>query len=431
MTKEFSAIIRYTPYYLQERLRFHIEPLKAPEADDFEAAVLFCDIAGFSKITEQITKHDPDAISDLVDLLDDYLGSLVNMIIEKGGDVVKFAGDALFAMWPANKDNNLTAVVCQAMRCAMFIKRKMNNFKAKQLKSKNVVVNIRLGIGAGKLSVYHIGGIFDRWELLFTGEAMRQASKSGTRAKGQELVISRPVRKILERKHGLQKTPEDHILKVLPRFLNTRYIPIQPKKITAVSEKALRAYIPRAILSRIDEGLNPRLAELRQVSVIFLKVLDFRFSESSQIMEIQPLMEMMQRCLYKYEGSVNRFGFDDKGAVLLAAFGLPPFEHEDIAYRAVMASLHLRDVFHKNNLECVIGIGTGPVFCGSVGSIRRSEYTMHGSIVNLAAGLMQASSSILCEEKTYQRAKEKVEFKAMEPVPIKGRRNPVRVYSPI
>ena len=77
---------------------------------------------------------------------------------------------------------------------------------------------------------------------------------------------------------------------------------------------------------------------------------------------------------------------DDKGASLVAAFGLPPLAHEDDAIRAGRAALAIRERLSLMQVRHSTGIAaTGMAFCGIVGSAMRREYTMIGDVVNLSA----------------------------------------------
>jgi class 3 adenylate cyclase len=83
----------------------------------------------------------------------------------------------------------------------------------------------------------------------------------------------------------------------------------------------------------------------------------------------QRLMLRIQETIYQWEGSVNKLVVDDKGLLVLCAFGLPPLRHGDDAYRAVRAALDLPDAIKrvKGDSEVRIGVSTGSAFCGIVG----------------------------------------------------------------
>tara|TARA_B110000305_G_C19007337_1_gene433276 strand:- start:35 stop:271 length:237 start_codon:yes stop_codon:yes gene_type:complete len=68
-------------------------------------------------------------------------------------------------------------------------------------------------------------------------------------------------------------------------------------------------------------------------------------------------------------GSINKVIVDDKGALVLCVFGLPPMVHHDDSYRAITAAFLMRHHLHDLGLFCKIGVATnrgakkGPTFC--------------------------------------------------------------------
>ena len=99
MSGHFASLRRYLPALLTGQLANRTQPLEDPEADSFQAIVMFADISGFTALTETMTRDNPEGADALVEILDDYLGRLIDIIILWGGDIVKFAGDAVFALW--------------------------------------------------------------------------------------------------------------------------------------------------------------------------------------------------------------------------------------------------------------------------------------------------------------------------------------------
>src|SRR6185369_10067410 len=87
---------------------------------------------------------------------------------------------------------------------------------------------------------------------------------------------------------------------------------------------------------------------------------------------------------------------------------------DDNAQRAVEAALHVQSSLESIGLDSGIGVATGKVFCGPVGSPRRREYTIHGGTMNLSARLMQAATDeVLCDEATMNAVRGKLQFQEL------------------
>jgi class 3 adenylate cyclase len=150
---------------------------------------------------------------------------------------------------------------------------------------------------------------------------------------------------------------------------------------------------------------------------------------------INGAFEHMIRPVYTYEGTVARL----MGDSILAFFGAP-LAHEDDPQRAVLASLDIvanmalyREKIKKAwgiDFNVWIGINTGLVVVGAVGSDLRMEYTALGDAINLAARMEQTAKpgTIQIAEETYKLVKHLFEFEALAPFEVKGKAKPVQAY---
>eukprot|EP00002_Diphylleia_rotans_P030805 TRINITY_DN6370_c0_g1_i7.p1 TRINITY_DN6370_c0_g1~~TRINITY_DN6370_c0_g1_i7.p1 ORF type:complete len:1413 (+),score=235.95 TRINITY_DN6370_c0_g1_i7:176-4414(+) len=93
-----EAITSFLPRYLLNKVS-RLPPREHPEAEEFPVALLFADISGFTKLSEILGKQGPFGLEQLTKHLNSYFGSIIEVIDEHGGDVIKIAGDAIMAMW--------------------------------------------------------------------------------------------------------------------------------------------------------------------------------------------------------------------------------------------------------------------------------------------------------------------------------------------
>src|ERR1700712_3488235 len=99
------------------------------------AALLFADISGFTALTERLAQRGPAGVEELTRLLNTSFSQILDLIEAHGGDVVKFAGDALLALWPAAEldasgagAEDLATATLRAAQCALAIHRRMTSF---------------------------------------------------------------------------------------------------------------------------------------------------------------------------------------------------------------------------------------------------------------------------------------------------------------
>ena len=81
-------------------------------------------------------------------------------------------------------------------------------------------------------------------------------------------------------------------------------------------------------------------------------------------------------------------------------------------------------------LKTGIGISTGQVFSGVLGSLRKKEYTSVGATVNIAARLqgMAGPGEVIISERTYSKVSDRIKAEKLPPVTVKGVDGPITVY---
>jgi class 3 adenylate cyclase len=432
-TAPLEDLACYVPSLILRRMSAEAGITMAPAVERFPAAVLFADLSGFTALTEHLTQHSPAGAEELTRILDLYFGHLVQIVLAHGGDVVKFAGDGLLALWYG--DEPLATLAQRAVQCGLSVQMVMapDAWGSVDGAAPPPDLKVRVGVGAGEVTTMHLGGVFGRWELLVTGDTLAQTGRAESEARPGEVLITPAAWPLVAERCVGHPLPSGAVrLDGLADYIPMRGL--APPPLLPEMAEALRAYLPKAILSRLDAGQTAWLAEQRRVTVLFVNLPNL--SADTPLRQAQALMRALQTSLYRFEGSITRLGTDAKGPTLVAALGLPPFSHEDDPERGVRAALAIHQSLRELGFACAIGVTTGRALCGAVGAQRRREYTMMGSMVNRSARLMQAAGSgalagglpILCDEATFRAARAHLHFEPLPPMRLKGVAAPVTVY---
>lgn len=202
-------------------------------------------------------------------------------------------------------------------------------------------------------------------------------------------------------------------------------------------ERYVTKEVADIILKNIE---NIRLGgEHREVTTLFVDIHGFsQISEKLSAEEIVHLLNdffrLMVEIVFKYEGTIDKF----MGDGLMVLYGAP-IAHEDDALRSIKTAMEMKEritEFNKNRKEPLtlgIGITSGEVVVGNIGSEKRMEYTAVGVRVNLAARLQAISKNnqILIDKNTYLKITNLVDAVQLEAIMIKGLKSPVEIYEVI
>ncbi len=146
-------------------------------------------------------------------------------------------------------------------------------------------------------------------------------------------------------------------------------------------------------------------------------------------------MSAMVRAVERHKGVVNKFVGDE----IIGIFGAP-VEHEDDALRCVRAGMEMISEVRRMNAERAargkkefaigVGINSGNVVCGVMGSEARAEYTVLGAPVNLTARLCSSAKplQVVITKFTWELVKDQVEVVPLGEQPFKGFSEPIPVF---
>ena len=208
------------------------------------------------------------------------------------------------------------------------------------------------------------------------------------------------------------------------------------------TQEKLLQYVPKELLAKLEAARagHSMEGERRVVTILFCDVKGS--TAAAETMDPEDWAEVMNGAfehliapIYRLEGTLARL----MGDAILAFFGAP-IAHEDDPERAVLAGLQIvngivpyREQAHAQwglDFNVRVGINTGLVVVGEVGSDLRLEYTAMGDAVNLAARMEQTATpgTVQVAEETYRRAAPLFEWESLGPLSVKGKAEPVPAY---
>jgi class 3 adenylate cyclase len=150
---------------------------------------------------------------------------------------------------------------------------------------------------------------------------------------------------------------------------------------------------------------------------------------------LEPVLDRMMEAVHHYEGTVNLV----MGDGIMALFGAP-LAHEDHAVRACYAALRMQEAIrrftaelrasHGLEVQIRVGLNSGDVVVGAIGSDLQMDYTAVGQTTHLAARMEQlaAPGTVRLTADTVRLAEGYVAVKPLGPMPVKGVPHPVEVY---
>lgn len=204
---------------------------------------------------------------------------------------------------------------------------------------------------------------------------------------------------------------------------------------------ALRRAAPQNVASKILAARDKAEGERKLVTALFTDIVgSTTLAEQMDPEDWREIVSGAHRCVseavYQYEGTIAQL----LGDGVLAFFGAP-ITHEDDAERAIRAALDIlqgidkyaKELRQKNrvqNFQMRVGLNSGLVVVGNIGSDLHMEYLAVGDTVNLAARMQSAAepNTILISESTQRLAGSVFEFEDRGKIPVKGKAEPIQVY---
>nr|XP_020830302.1 adenylate cyclase type 10 isoform X6 [Phascolarctos cinereus] len=390
-----------------------------PSMEYFDGILMFVDISGFTAMTEKFSTamYMDRGAEQLVDILNRHISVIVEKVLIFGGDILKFAGDALLALWKVER-KQLKNFITVVVKCSLEIHGVFENQESEE----GLDIRVKIGLSAGHIKKLVFGD--EKSYFLVIGQAVEDVRFAESMAQMNDTILSPNCWQLCDRSViEIERIPDQRAVKVnflkLPPDYNfdeffmrcMAHLDYYPsgdhKNILRLAstlesdpqlEISLQKYIMRSILKQIDDKqLKGYLSELRPVTIVFVN-LQFKGQEAAGDIgqAIQDSSVYIDSVLKNFKGQINKVFMFDKGCSFLCVFGFPGEKAPDEITHALESAVVIFDYCSQIfKIKVVsIGVASGTVFCGIVGHSVRHEYT--GMIGCFTSGWNRGVQSCSC-----------------------------------
>lgn len=206
-------------------------------------------------------------------------------------------------------------------------------------------------------------------------------------------------------------------------------------------------YVPPAYLDEmLKKGGEINLeGESKELSVLFSDIRSFTsISEKMTASELKQFLNHffnpITEVIFKHKGTIDKYVGD-----MVMAFWGAPLESSDHALQAVYSALEMQEALSllnktwemegKSPVKIGVGVNTGLMNVGDMGSKFRRSYTVLGDTVNLASRLEGQSKyyhvDIIVGENTWKQTKDEIVYRKIDKIKVKGKEIGIEIYEPI
>ena len=338
----------------------------------FEATAMFIDISGFTAMTQALMKTGKEGAEVLSELINNIFTPAINTIYNYGGFITTFAGDAFTAVFVTEQNEDKTF---QVLKAAAKIKEIFDLIGEVDTKFGNYKLFVKIGLSHGIIDWGIISGS-KRSAYYFKGEALIQSINAQEIAEIDEIICEESIVSKISDFTNIELTKKEENYFILSNFK------VESKETSTSVETKIQDnsiqnnFIPGSVLKLKSNG------EYRGVISCF--------AAFNQCEGWQKAVSRIIDCAIDYGGYFNKIDFYAEGAYVLILFGAPVAK-ENLNIRACEFALKIQDPALTSdipNFRVKSGLTYETVFAGFIGSKKRSEYSVLGMSVNLAARFM-------------------------------------------
>ncbi len=408
-------------------LRRHVPPITLVWDDEVPGALsrvvdgtlVFADVSGFTALTERLSRRGRIGAEEIVDTLNRVFGPMLRISATRGGELLKFGGDALLFLFRGDGPPQ------QACDAAVEMRTALREAAGTPTSVGRLSLSMSVGVHSGDVVLFLVGS--PTRELLILGPAASATAQAEKVANAGEIVVSPATAARLS--PGSTRPRADGELLLRRRAVHSR--PATDPSVPPGDDRLLRTLFPVELGEYLAPG--PPDPEHRVATIAFV-----RFSGTDAILAEQgheALGETLHELVTGVEQALNVEGvtllatdIDSNGGKFFLGSGVPVASEDDEG-RMLRALRRIADAGLPLPLQ--LGVNRGHVFAAEVGIDERAAYSAMGDTTNTAARIMSTAplGAIHAHPTVLEQSHTRFAVTPAGPFAMKGKSVPLAVYA--
>ena len=418
---EYEAVGAYLPRTVLSRAGMLVADPGADRVQRIDGTLLFADVSGFTRLSERLARQGRAGAEVMVGALSTVFGPLVAEIHRHGGDVLKFAGDALVVLFEGEDH------VRRGARAAIGLRRTLRSVGSVRTGAGTVRLSMSQGLHVGTFWLVH-AGTGDYRDVVLLGPDVAATFSLESAADPGEVLLDAATVSALAAAGGAQVAPRTDGRSLLLWIADDPTAPAGPVEAPLPSSpevaQAWQQYVPLTLRDRLADAVTD--SEHRTVTAAFVQVrgcddLLARGGPAAVGAALDQLLDSVTDLGRRHRVTVVCVDAGPDGGKLMLASGAPQADEQDAD--AMLRFCLALVAAPPPGLRLAAGVNRGHVYAGLVGSLHRFTWSTMGDAVNVAARLSGAASpgTVLAAEVVLRHTRDGYERGEARTLTLKGK----------
>ena len=384
-----------------------------------DGTMVFADISGFTALSERLATKGRIGAEELVETLSRVFGAMLDTAAGRGGQLLKFGGDALLFLFDGDDHAHQAASTAVEMRAALR--------KASEIVTSvgRLSLSVSIGVHTGQFHLFLVGS--SHRELVVLGPGTSAVVSAEGSAEGGQIVVSPGAAAALDPSDMRDRGDGALLLK----WRKAPVEPSGPKLARSTDRDAAHRLLPAILATSFEDAMADPAHRVATISFMKFSGTDALLDEigpDALAERLHETISIAQAAFVDEDIALLCVDCDADGGKIFSSAGVPLTSEDDEGrmLRAAQAILAA-----KPPLPLQIGINRGHVFAAEVGTPRRASYSAMGDTTNTAARICGKSQKgqIYVHPEVLEHARTLYESEPVGPFTFKGKALPQVLYA--